>query len=459
METIEKVFENVQNLFKSTDETEVEQEAVPILDAPVQAPLPAPVPVLMEYTEEELFRMEAAVLTILNMNRCVITPEAKAILDEQYKNASKEDILYNIDVLAEYGIVAPTEENVMTGGDKLIVPEPRTKRIKIESLKFRQNKETEKYILELEEAIKNARLNADTLVLPQHYGDLADYIREAVEGICNNRSASVMLKALFPKPANIWMENMKNNCRDVYEPSGIATQCNNTIGKAKDPVIPDNNICYICGFGFDELSIDGATPEEIEGLKPTCEHILPIIQAIFFLDLYRSSEQKILTPEKMKVLRLEYSWAHQCCNYVKGDFSYLVTKLDKNKYPSWDFSPNSTNKILKGIYDTQNYAGTRIIQQEIGGDPTEWLKKQIYSIGVDKMAPILNHIEKSGNGGTVALIGLGNCLDTTKISEQFLDILNNLKANPNWQPIDIKKRKRGDTRRKSGHKKTKRRSI
>ena len=75
------------------------------------------------------------------------------------------------------------------------------------------------------------------------------------------------------------------------------------------------------------------------------------------------------------------------------------------------------------------------------------------------MAPILNHIEKSGNGGTVALIGLGNCLDTTKISEHFLDILNNLKANPNWQPIKKRRREEGGTRRKSGLKKTKRRSI
>jgi len=453
MESIEKVFKKAQDMFGI--ETENEEQTVEI---PQSAQAPAPRPILMENPEEELFRMKAAILTILDMNRCLVTPEAKAILDEEFANQKIEDIKYNINFLAEYGIIPPTQEDVMTGGNPLPIVS-RTGRAIKPSRAVIEGALTEQFVFEIEEAVKNARLNAHTLVLPQHYGDLADYIREAVEGICNNRSASVMLKALFPKPANIWMENMKNNCRDVYEPSGIATQCNNTIGKAKDPKIPDNNICYICGFGFNELSIDGATPEEIEGLKPTCEHILPIIQAIFFLDLYRSSEQKILTPEKMKVLRLEYSWAHQCCNYVKGDFSYLVTKLDKNKYPSWDFSPNSTNKILKGIYDTKKHAGSRIIQEKIGPDPTEWLQKQIYSIGVDKIAPILNHIEQSGNGGTVALIGLGNCLDTTKISEHFLDILNNLKANPNWQPIKKRKREEGGTRRKSGLKKTKRRSI
>jgi len=415
---------------------------------------PAPAPYIPEDPEDMRLRIEAAALTILDMNRFVVTPQAKAILDEQFIKLSLEYISKNINFLASYGIIPPTEE--FTGGSGY----ERPTRTKTPTTRIVENRETDKLIAELEEAVKNKRLNAPTLILPHDYRDLADYIREAVEGICNNNSASGILRALFPKPADLWMEMMKKDCRDVYEPSGIETQCNNTIGKVNHPEIPENHVCYICGFGFD-LLLDDATFEEMEGIKPTCEHILPIIQAIFFLDLYRSAEQKTLTSEKMQVLKLEYAWAHRCCNYIKGDFSYLVTKLDKNKYPYWDFSPNSTNKILSTIYNTERYKGSRIIQSKIGkdaGSKGNWLEKQLYSIGVDRVAPILNYINSRGNGGTLALIGLSNCLDTNKINTHFLDLLNNLKNNANYIPVG-QKRKRGGTRRKYGIRKTKRRSI
>ena len=429
----------------------------------------------LSITKEELFLMEAAILTILDMNRCQVTPEAKTILDEQFANVSLKYVLKNVNFLEEYGIIPPYE-NVMTGGVEQVVEQPVEQPPAKRRMSGRPIKPTPNVILgqsnDIEFAKQDLEIEAEKArklkeiseklkqEVPQQYEDLADYMREVVEGICNKNSASKLLKALFPKPSKIWMEIMKKDCRDVYEPSGIEIQCNNTIGKAQDSEIPQNNICYICGFGFNELNINGATFEEIEGLKPTCEHILPIIQAIFFLDLYRNSEKGLITPEKMELLKLEYAWAHQCCNYVKGDFSYLVTKLDGNKYPYWDFSPNSTNKILSNIYNTRKFAGTRIIQEKIGNNDiskNNWLQKQITSIGDGKMYPIVERIKKHGNGGIVALIGLGNCLDTSKISTHFLDVYNTLKIDPNWQPNN--KRKRGGTRRKYGDKKTKRRSI
>ena len=43
------------------------------------------------------------------------------------------------------------------------------------------------------------------------------------------------------------------------------------------------------------------------------------------------------------------------------------------------------------------------------------------------METIINHINANGNGGIVMMLGYSNCVDSTKINEKFLRILDKLR--------------------------------
>jgi len=84
-------------------------------------------------------------------------------------------------------------------------------------------------------------------------------------------------------------------------------QCNAIIGpivydtkKGKSAQTPEATKCWLCGL----------TLIKDEGLKPECEHILPIAEAAMFLELY---EKKGIT----KLMREEYHWSHRICNREK----------------------------------------------------------------------------------------------------------------------------------------------
>jgi len=108
--------------------------------------------------------------------------------------------------------------------------------------------------------------------------------------------------------------------RDIYETTTPTAQCRAVIGE------PDK--CWVCGYDFSNASILGTAQ---------CEHILPIVQAIMYLDLYSPKKLKSLsTPEEkadyIDYLRLEYRWAHQACNLIKKGDVYIYYNSSANKY-------------------------------------------------------------------------------------------------------------------------------
>ncbi len=121
----------------------------------------------------------------------------------------------------------------------------------------------------------------------------------------------------------------------------------------------EENTCWLCG----ELLY--APPAY--GLSPECEHILPVIQAAYFLELFgtyhaniKNTLKKALTvlknvkkltpasipkildaltsynnliPEFRKSLRIllkEYAWAHAGCNRIKSNKCFLFTDKSRN---------------------------------------------------------------------------------------------------------------------------------
>lgn len=400
---------------------------------------------LVYMKQDDINSLEAAALTILNLNKLDISDE---VLEKAYENTTFETVVENANLFAHYGII-PEIEVEATGGVKFapgVEPTPVKERgLRVKTLtpkgqdylsprppSLASQKRYIKTIKLAEKAERSARL-ADVDVSKQFEGKQYDDLDPYLKGldVCQPKTASQFMRALFPEKAvSIWTEVLKKNCRDIYEPGGVEAQCNNSIGKVKD-----TDKCYICGFDFDDRT---------EGLQPTCEHILPIIQAIFFLDLYRGSDKGKHTPEQMDILRKEYAWAHRCCNYVKADNSFLVTKIDRtNNLPRWDFGLNQTTKVLSDIHKTYKYEGTTTVQALISAKGYDvWLQERLEYIKTQKMDNITKYISDRGMGGTVIMLGFGNCVDSTKMNDDFKEILQKIEKGEDLSDVRPTKKAR-----------------
>jgi hypothetical protein len=453
--------------------------------------------------QDDINSLEAAALAILNLNKRDFPDE---ILEKAYENTTLEAVIQNANLFEHYGIIPEIEVvDEMRGGVKrprpsLIgdvasadpadpvaaaeanaamlarsavssadpadpvaaaeanaamlartvsspptessrVPRTRTPSKKAAEaaaspfLSLAEQKRQAKLLQEAAKAERSAQLSeigATKQFVGQTYADLRPYLKGL--DVCRPKMASEFMRALFPEAAvSIWTEVLKKNCRDIYEPTAVEAQCLNTIGEVKN-----TDKCYICGFDFDPRT---------EGLQATCEHILPIIQAIFFLDLYRGSEKGKHTTAQMDILRKEYSWAHRCCNYVKADNSFLVTKLNRaTGFPRWDFGMNQTTKILSTIHTTRKFEGTATVQALIATKGYDiWLKERLDIIEKQKINDIVAYIDSKGMGGTVIMIGFGNCVDSTKMNNDFKEILQKIENGEDLSDFRPQKRGRAKT--------------
>jgi hypothetical protein len=220
---------------------------------------------------------------------------------------------------------------------------------------------------------------------------------------------------------------MSKKLRQIWELSGIEEQCNAVIGKSVD----NETKCWICGFEVDKT---------LNGLKASCEHVLPVAQARFFLDLYNPEYDKDgeLTPEKRELLTLEYGWSHFFCNLMKGSGSYLETSSDSRGHIVW--RPNKEN-ILKTIdnilsYNTGKKAeqgrffkeSNDVIIRRIKGSRNEWRQSRIDDIIQRKINPILKYLQgpniDNGRAGLIMLAGVASCMHEDVIRRQFAKFLD-----------------------------------
>jgi len=395
-------------------------------------------------SNQQINEFQSGILTILDLNRLKLTTFSKNKLESIFQNMTDEEIEENSKQLIEYKIIPPLEfvDDTTTGGEDQS-PEKRkrtpstfgpefTSPEKISEYRKSIKTEQKQYELEQQEKYRKSlegRPIFDLIGETQTFDTLDPYLQQL--DVCQTRSASKLMNTIFPPIAvEEWTKVLGKKCRDIYEWTDPTTQCSSVL--SPPPFNRKTDKCYICGFGFYE--------EKIDELEPVCEHILPIIQAIFFLDLYRKEDKGRLTPEQLEVLKKEYAWAHWCCNSIKDDFSFIATKIGKkNRYPTWGFSVNETTKILKTILNSKTRKGVDIIRNQIS-DKDKWFSTQKNKIRDEKITPIIEYINSRGNGGTIMMIGLRNCLDSSKINEKFRIILSNLENN---QPPSAKKRRIG----------------
>ena len=131
--------------------------------------------------------------------------------------------------------------------------------------------------------------------------------------------------------------------------------------------------CWICGL-------------PIYPRRAECEHVLPILDAAIYLQLYNDS----LKGSVNKYLEVEYGWAHTICNQEKSNISPITA-------PKNDFiiDENKILKILNKIYGSSRVGAKdlrKMILQEYGSEK-EFLRKRLivmkkkYKEIVDLIAP------------------------------------------------------------------------
>jgi len=154
--------------------------------------------------------------------------------------------------------------------------------------------------------------------------------------------ATEMAEALFTsRKVDEFKKKTGLTVRQIWEIAATKTQCNNTVGR-----LGKDTDCWICGFPIEVNAGAG------RGLAPECEHVLPVVQARFFLTLYNTDmKEDSLQGKAKEVLNLEYAWAHTICNQEKGNVSFIQSN------PDTDFSVNTAGirTLLKNIYKSERF--------------------------------------------------------------------------------------------------------
>jgi hypothetical protein len=282
--------------------------------------------------------------------------------------------------------------------------------------------------------------------------DVACYDRKAIfmaRYFFGEQVVEIFNKGLKDENGQIIIKG-KKRVRKIWELADPTTQCTKVIGEWKKG-IP----CWICGTAIAKGSFSGGlgegkrarpiftdTTSEDEsetagiGIEPACEHILPIAQARFFLDLYDPKIENV-SAGKMKARKLEYEWAHQFCNMVKYDDQYIqnIGSYDK---PVWGVDQNmialNLGKIYKTLddssYQSRFNEGKKIIKNNIIKDyltERNWKAERLQFM-TDRVQKIVDFINKGSVelGRLIELAGTSKCIDPVNLHKDMIQIYESL---------------------------------
>lgn len=361
--------------------------------------------------------------------------ETEVFTDENY-----EYILKRANLLSKYGIIPELVEDETVGGVKYSLRDSPKKKVPFQIPILQTKRRITQKITKvpLKSKLKTIRRlptlpnvkREEIEIIPEHSSDDKDRILSLIQQtIFEQNSMSKITKLIFEDmPLKIFTEEQGQTYRNIYEISGVESQCNNTIGKFDS--LDDNGIrkfpdCYICGFQFYEDKNDGTfiavernTKEE---LRATCEHILPIIQGAFFLELYRPGID-MTNPVIKQQLEFEYSWAHRSCNYEKSDLSFLSTRIQKGKLVSFVFNDRTVSGMLASIVNPDNKrVGLSLLQSQISSK-NSWIDGRKIIIK-SMMNDIIDYLNSRGNIAFLFLLGYDKITSSERISQKFINAI------------------------------------
>ena len=188
----------------------------------------------------------------------------------------------------------------------------------------------------------------------------------------------------------------KMSYRDIWELSSPTTQCANTIGNAIDGV----SDCWLCGY---KINTDINKPE----LNPECEHVLPVGQALVFLDLYKSTIHKgTKNQELTDMLKLEYRWSHSVCNRLKSDDNFLSFNSKGKPVVLND----AITKYLELLYKKEAIKALVLVNTT----KAVWIKNRLADIS-KQLELIINFINKKTQG-LLLLAGVASLFEPENIA-------------------------------------------
>lgn len=205
-----------------------------------------------------------------------------------------------------------------------------------------------------------------------------------------------------------WISDGKK-VRDIWEKDIPKTQCINAIGPS------DNYKCWLCGTEF---------YKELAALTPICEHILPIAQAVFFLELYSKSKPlHIIDSDIPEIIKLEYGWAHNICNAVKNDLIFIeqdptkpegVVRINKDAILNFVYKLKTTKSTLPGVEQVKGVLSNHAYYVRVMSDIQTRVNK------------VVDFINKPGRDQTnlLTLARTASFMDHTNIDKTFADMVN-----------------------------------
>jgi hypothetical protein len=181
-------------------------------------------------------------------------------------------------------------------------------------------------------------------------------------------------------------------------------QCQGALQKS-NPFKEGVSKCWICGFVIPPTTSGF-------GFSMECEHVFPIAQAVFFIDLYRGSR----TPEPIvELVQAEYDWSHRVCNQIKNDTHFVrITGEGANKM--WVVSPDiEIRRFLRDLRDrsymyfakkgdTKNLLGAYIKNY------TQWEEERLQVIK-QRVQRVLDVGVQKCYPGIFTIVQVGKCLD------------------------------------------------
>jgi hypothetical protein len=238
----------------------------------------------------------------------------------------------------------------------------------------------------------------------------------------HNVDAGVAFELVYGFKANVKIDSEyglinKLFARDWWERTSPTGQCGNVIG----PFVPDVTVCYICDIPIQS--------------NAECEHILPVFSAAMYLTLYRNDYKVItdkvkkgisLNPDEQKIyneLKLEYAWAHRCCNQKKSNINFLTYTSDRGKSETGAFKLdyNTTFKVLESIVSSS-------VKGESGKCTEENLKTFFKSMTKKKIVEWINQRIDYLNAEEGKEKGKGKIIPLGKV-RSIVEYLNNNKTN------------------------------
>lgn len=107
--------------------------------------------------------------------------------------------------------------------------------------------------------------------------------------------------------------------REIHEVATADTQCENGMGKTKLYHYNNGGLCWLCKKPLNLVPIN----------LVECEHILNIINATYYLNLYNNPNSGSFTQSQRAAMAAEYAWSHKCCNRIKNNDNFHIVNTDE----------------------------------------------------------------------------------------------------------------------------------